>query len=189
MIPRKTSASKKRLPFIERAALRIAGLYFLIGIIWVVISNNVVEAISRTQNVFMFILLYRGWVFILVTAIALYFLISRMVSRVHRLDVELSQRNLDHQLEMGHYRLLLEASQDNIFLFDAQKRYLAITDRGAATVERQSAQLLGHTPTEVLDIQLGTAIEDTLELVIARRQPLSGTWSMHNHNQRRWFEV
>ena len=176
-------------PSIRRVALRLAIAYCVMGILWIAFSDRLAQAISPTPEVFAFIAAIKGWLFILVTTGALYYLISRMVSRVHQLDSALSEQSLNHQVEMGHYRLLLEASEDNIILFDTQKRYLAITDPGAATMERKASQMLGRTPTQVLDIQLGSAIEETLDMVIATQKPLKGMWKLHANNQQRWSEV
>src|SRR5260221_6719993 len=175
-------------PSIRRVALRLAIAYCVMGILWIAFSDRLAQAISPTPEVFAFIAAIKGWLFILVTTGALYYLISRMVSRVHQLDSALSEQSLNHQVEMGHYRLLLEASEDNIILFDTQKRYLAITDPGAATMERKASQMLGRTPTQVLDIQLGSAIEETLDMVIETQKPLKGMGKLDADNRQRWSE-
>src|SRR5690349_15250016 len=184
-----TSRETQRLPFIRRAALRLALVYAIISLIWITFSDRVAEALAPTPQALGFIESTKGWLFVMVTGVGLYFLFSRILRRVHELDTALSRQNLAHQIEMGNYRLLLEAAEDNIILFDRQKCYLAITDRGAAIMGHRAADMQGRRPTEVLDIQLGAAIEDTLEMVMSTQKPLQGTWKMHADNQQRWFEV
>src|SRR5690242_11383029 len=98
MIPRNKTARP-----IQRAALRLAGIYCLIGILWILFSDQIAQIVSPTPGIFLFIESVKGWLFVIATAVGLYYLISRMISRVNQLDTELSQQNLEHKLEMGHY--------------------------------------------------------------------------------------
>ncbi len=57
--------------------LRIAGIYLLVGVIWILFSDKLAEKIALDQLMLTTISIYKGWGFIIVTAIMLYWLIQR----------------------------------------------------------------------------------------------------------------
>jgi PAS domain S-box-containing protein len=58
-------------------AVRISGIYLLLGILWILFSDTLAEQIAPNAQVLARISLYKGWGFILVTALLLYWLIQR----------------------------------------------------------------------------------------------------------------
>ena len=73
--PRAITETYRRLP--ERSALRITVLYTLIGGLWIFFSDRIAAALSPNQDVFMLFSIYKGWGYILVTGLLLYWLIRR----------------------------------------------------------------------------------------------------------------
>ena len=58
-------------------SLRIAVIYLLIGILWILLTDRAVEQITLDPATLTTISIYKGWGFILVTAMILYWLIQR----------------------------------------------------------------------------------------------------------------
>lgn len=58
-------------------SLRIAGIYLLIGILWILLTDRAVEQMALDPATLTTISIYKGWGFILVTALILYWLIQR----------------------------------------------------------------------------------------------------------------
>ena len=52
-------------------AVRISGIYLLLGILWILFSDTLAEQIAPNAQVLARISLYKGWGFILVTALLL----------------------------------------------------------------------------------------------------------------------
>src|SRR5438876_12142052 len=98
----------------RRAALRIALIYVLFGALWIVFSDEVVELFLSPSTIHRYhIQTLKGWLFIAVTAGALYFLIRRTVTAFRvsdRARLEVEERS----------RLLVERVRDYaIFTLDA----------------------------------------------------------------------
>lgn len=71
-----------RLPTFEpapqdRDAIKIAGLYLLLGSLWILFSDQLLLLLTRDPALFSRISLFKGWGYIIVTALLLYWLIRR----------------------------------------------------------------------------------------------------------------
>ena len=58
-------------------ALRIAVYYLIIGAIWILLSDRFVDLLSSDHAVITNLQTYKGWGFIIITSILLFFLIYR----------------------------------------------------------------------------------------------------------------
>ncbi len=58
-------------------AVRIAGIYLLLGALWILFSDKLATRIANNQSTLTTISIYKGWGFIVVTALMLYWLIQR----------------------------------------------------------------------------------------------------------------
>jgi PAS domain S-box-containing protein len=61
-------------------ALRIAGIYLLIGALWILFSDKLATQVANDQAALTTISIYKGWGFIVVTALLLYWLIQQHTS-------------------------------------------------------------------------------------------------------------
>lgn len=66
-------------------AVTIAILYAIIGVLWILLSDRLCEYIFRDVNVYKQIQTYKGWFYILITTIILFFLVKR---KIHLLKEE-----------------------------------------------------------------------------------------------------
>ncbi|HLO30681.1 MAG TPA: PAS domain S-box protein [Anaerolineales bacterium] len=89
-----TSQSLYAKNSLNRGALRIAGLYLLIGGLWILFSDKVAERVASSQEMLTVISLYKGWGYVFVTALLLYWLIRRH-SATLRAGEEQLQRVMD----------------------------------------------------------------------------------------------
>ena len=58
-------------------SVRISGIYLLLGILWILFSDKLAAKIAPNAQVLARMSLYKGWGFIIVTALLLYWLIQR----------------------------------------------------------------------------------------------------------------
>jgi PAS domain S-box-containing protein len=79
---------------LHRRALQIAGIYLILGILWILFSDQIAARISSSEETLAIISLYKGWVYVLVTALLLYGLLLRQTTRLHAGEMQL-QRVLD----------------------------------------------------------------------------------------------
>ncbi|HEX9385746.1 MAG TPA: PAS domain S-box protein [Anaerolineales bacterium] len=70
-------------------AFKIAGIYLLIGSLWILFSDRLAERIALNKEMLVSLSLYKGWGYVIVTAFLLYWLIQRYTSRLHASDKQL----------------------------------------------------------------------------------------------------
>ena len=62
-------------------AIRITLIYFLIGFIWILFSDQLILSIAGSSNAITVIQTYKGWFFVTVTSIFLYTVISKEIKK------------------------------------------------------------------------------------------------------------
>ncbi len=98
-----------RSTFYNPGALRISGIYFLIGVLWILFSDKLAERFAPNPEALTQISIYKGWGFIVVTALMLYWLI-----RQHTAELSESEAKL---------RLVIDSVPALISYVDSDKRY------------------------------------------------------------------
>src|SRR5258708_1738562 len=94
-------------------ALRLALAYCIAGVLWIMFSSDLVERLSPNKEVLTFITSIKGWVFIGVTTLGWYVVVRQALRRVSALDSAILKQHQQAQAEIGEYRRLLEAAEDN----------------------------------------------------------------------------
>ncbi len=120
---------------LDWGARQIAGLYLLLGGLWILFSDRLATRIAANENMLATISTYKGWGYVIVTALLLYWLIQRFTRRLQ-------------QSEEG-YELLAENITDVIWVLDldtSRFRYIS------PSIQR----LTGFTAQEVLTSDLAT---------------------------------
>ena len=90
-------------------AVRIAGIYLLLGALWILFSDEIAARLASNPEAFTKISIYKGWGFILVTGLLLYWLIKQHTVALSESDEKL--------------RLVVDAVPALISYIDAEKRY------------------------------------------------------------------
>lgn len=63
-------------------SLRIAAIYFLTGTLWILFSDTIAKRVAANRDILTTISIYKGWGFMVVTTILLYWLIHRLTARL-----------------------------------------------------------------------------------------------------------
>src|SRR5215211_9543973 len=74
---------------LNRGALQIAGIYLILGSLWILFSDRIAARIALSKEMLALISLYKGWGYVLLTAVLLYYLIRNQTIRLHSSDVQL----------------------------------------------------------------------------------------------------
>lgn len=83
--------SPSRPPGLHRGAIQIAGIYLLLGCAWILFTDRMAASLASNPETLATINLYKGWVFVLLTALLLYWLIYRHTVHVHTSERRLQQ--------------------------------------------------------------------------------------------------
>lgn len=73
-------------------ALKIALIYAVIGALWILLSDKLLAYFTSDMQVLTQIQTYKGWTFILVTAILVFFLVHRKLIEIGNLNAQLQHR-------------------------------------------------------------------------------------------------
>lgn len=122
---------------LDRNAIRITALYWLIGGLWILFSDQFAEALASDKYTLTTISIYKGWFYFLVTGLLLYWLIRR--------------NNFRLQKSTETYQFLAENISDVIWILDLEtSRFLYVSP----SVER----LRGYTAEEVIKQDMSSAL-------------------------------
>lgn len=63
----------------NKIALKIALIYFLLGFLWILFSDQFILSVGRSVNSITILQTYKGWFFVCITAILLFFLVRKEI--------------------------------------------------------------------------------------------------------------
>jgi PAS domain S-box-containing protein len=95
------------------ATLRIVLLYALFGMLWVTISDRVLELLIADPHRMTVVQTYKGWIFVFASAVVIYFAAQRELRARERAE----QKRKESEEK---YRALIENANDAILVFDAE---------------------------------------------------------------------
>jgi putative nucleotidyltransferase with HDIG domain len=72
----------------QREALRISGIYAIVSAFWIFFSDGLVTTFARDPEVITAISMYKGWGFVLVTSIMLFFLLKSRLAALTEASLE-----------------------------------------------------------------------------------------------------
>ena len=80
--------------------IKITLVYFLIGILWIVFTDIILNGIIDDQNLLTSFQTYKGWFYVLITAVLLYFLLKKHLNQIRKTENELEhhKNNLQQQI-------------------------------------------------------------------------------------------
>ncbi len=126
--------------FIPHTVFRISFFYLLFGSLWIAISDRILELLISDVHRLSIMQTYKGWFFVLASALVLY-LVVRREFRV-RQSAETALRDSEEK-----YRMLMLNATDGIILADAQSG--AILE-----VNRKIEELTGRSAKELIGMPL-----------------------------------
>jgi diguanylate cyclase (GGDEF)-like protein/PAS domain S-box-containing protein len=155
---------KKRRAFTPgKAASKIAGLYLLVGVLWILLSDRILLSLINDPHRLTVLQNYKGWLFILVTAAGLFGLITRMLR-----SISAAQEKL--RASEARIRKLTEASPDAIFV-EAGGR-IVYANASAATLlgVQDCGRLYGRDFLDFVDPEFQGLVEERRAWPAERQQ-------------------
>ena len=142
-----------------RGALRIAIIYAVFAILWILLSDKALLWLIDDPKLIVHASLIKGWSFVLVTALLLYYLVARLL-----LDVTAAHRRaLAVEAERTRTLRIVETiwnnSADAVYAKDCDGRYTLANNKVSEYLGRQQADLIGQDdtawfpPAEAAEIQ------------------------------------
>ena len=125
-------------------ALRIAVYYLIIGAIWILLSDRFVDLLSSDHTVITNLQTYKGWGFIIITSLLLFFLVYRYFLKLEKEKSSLSiaQSTLSYTEQM--YKLIFENSGEAILYTQP--------DGSVFNANPEACRIFGRTVEEICKV-------------------------------------
>ncbi len=104
------SLSGKR-PFLERVSLKISVIYAVFSALWILLSDQIVHMFVRDREFMTNIQMFKGWLFVLASAILIFILLRREIDRYRRTEEALKKSE-------QRLQAILDASPDPVVVYD-----------------------------------------------------------------------
>ncbi|HZV53296.1 MAG TPA: PAS domain S-box protein [Rhodocyclaceae bacterium] len=131
------------------ASLRIALIYAAFAALWILLSDEAVAWLFDDSARIIHASILKGWLFVAVTSLLLYFLVGRMVRQLR----EAHERELSVESERLRALQLLdtiaESSDDAIFAKDIEGRYILVNKAATRFMGRAAAEVLGRDDSAI----------------------------------------
>lgn len=127
-----------------KGPLRVVLIYALFSFLWILFSDQAVELLFKDRATMILVSMLKGWLFVAVTSLLLYVLVSRLVNQA----MSYSQREQAARSESQRTGQLLAAvvdsSSDAIFAKDREGCYLLFNREAARVTGKEINQVLGQ---------------------------------------------
>lgn len=160
-------------------AARTAVLYAIVGSLWIIGSDRLLNLIVENTTEFAWVSTYKGWAFVAVTAALLYLALRRPLARWEREVEARREATLELQQSEERFRTFVDQAEDAFFLHDEEGRIL--------DVNRNACVQLGYTRSELLAMHVWDVADGVVrEEAIARwHRARSGSGETINCRHRR----
>lgn len=126
-----------------RVPLKIASIYAVIGCLWILFSDRAVGLFTRDPEMFTRISITKGWVYVLLTALLLYWLIHRHVVAAMLSEEKLKASEEKFASAFNHSPVLMSISTI------ADGRYLEVNEMFCQVTGFSRQETIGRTSVEL----------------------------------------
>lgn len=154
-----------------RSALVIAVVYAVIGGLWILLSDQAVEAAFSSPEAIIRVSMLKGWFYVGATSLLLFWLIrhymARLQSAFEREVAQLAEAQRSNVLLTN----IIDNTDDAIYAKDLGGRYLLLNAAVGRIMGKPVADLLGKTAAELFTPDLAAALNQQDAQVLARGAP------------------
>jgi diguanylate cyclase (GGDEF)-like protein/PAS domain S-box-containing protein len=143
-------------------SIKLPGIYALLGFLWILFSDKLIILITHDVDSLVHIQTYKGWFFIIATAILLYLLLRRTL--IARQYIEISLRNSEK-----HLSATLSSIGDGVISADIHCRIVSINRAAKNLTGWNCSDALGRSVQGIFPIinaQTRKEVENPVELCL-----------------------
>ncbi|SNB47271.1 ATP-binding protein [Geobacter sp. DSM 9736] len=178
------------------APLKITLIFLIAGCAWILLSDLILSTLVRDPALVVRLSIYKGWLFMVVTAAYLYWLVYRYMAailrseqRLMQLNSELEQRVAERTAELG------EANQELEAIFRALPDVFIKLDRNGRILDYQHPGCSQNTsvkPEAIGDILPGSALllfREAVAALPASGEPVSFEYMVQGAEEGEHYEI
>lgn len=151
--------------------IKIVAVYALIGGLWIYLSDTFLESVVSDPAIIARVSMYKGLVFIALTAILLYVLIARYVKQI---GIHLAKSNQAQELLARQKELLdivVEGTTDAVYIKDLEGRYLLANSAVTKFVKKPLSEIIGNDDTHLFPINEALTLMTQDQWAMAQSSP------------------
>lgn len=163
--------TKKHALSISAGALSVVVAYAFFAGLWILLSDQAMWLLFSDQATLERVSMAKGWTFVAITTLLLYFLVRRLVGQL----VAAHQRELAFEREREQPPPMLvaiaNASSDAIFAKDREGRYLLFNPAASRFVGKPEEEALGHDDRDLFPADQAEMLMAAGRRVMDRARP------------------
>lgn len=155
----------------QQEIFRIVAIYAVSSGLWIYMSDSFLGLVIRDPAVMSRLSIYKGFMFIALTATLLYFLIA---SYIKRISVHISELNQTQKMLANQKALLdivIEGTTDAIYIKDADGRYLLANAAVARFVGKPVEDIVGRDDRNIFPAADARVLMDNDKWVMTQNTP------------------
>ena len=127
----------------DQTSLKIVLIYVLIGCIWILLSDRILEWMDGGTGRLTLLQTYKGWFYVIATGVLLYLLIHRSVT-------EIKSSELKKQEAGAKYSELVENASDIVYSTDTSGKFTSINGAGESITGYRRAEFLEKNLADIV---------------------------------------
>ena len=126
--------------------IRIAGIYLILGTLWILFSDQIAAKVAPNPATLTQISLYKGWGFVIVTALLLHLLVQRHTAELTRTErfMAANEKNYKELVQNANSAILRWQRDGTIVFFN-----------------EYAQSFFGYRPDEILGKNVGILVPET----------------------------
>jgi len=151
--------------------IKIVAVYALFGGLWIYFSDTILDSVVSDPAISARVSMFKGLVFIALTATLLYVLIARYVKQIgiHLAESKQAQELLARQKELLDF--VVEGTTDAVYIKDLEGRYLLANSAVAKFVKKPLSEIIGYDDTHLFSGNEALTIMAQDQLAMAQSSP------------------
>jgi diguanylate cyclase (GGDEF)-like protein/PAS domain S-box-containing protein len=154
-------------------AFFISLIYFIFGVIWIALSDNIVANIVANREELTLLQNYKGWFFIVFTTVLLFILTSRFFKSSflqYQKQMELEKK---HQKELSKHdtliRTIIDNSPDAIYVKNTQGKYMMFNNGASSIVGVPKEKVIGNTDSYIFTDEVASKIKQVDKKILSMK--------------------
>lgn len=170
-------------------SIKICLIYLMIGIFWICISDGITYKISNNLKMQFYINTYKGLLYVTLTSIILYFLISNFLKKVNSAYDKIieSEKKLSKSEEKS--RAIIKALPDLLFIINYEGRFIdcEASDENLLLVPKKT--FIGKTLWEVLPEEIAETGYEKIQLALKSGELQSFEYKLKISGKEDYYEL
>lgn len=165
---------------IKYDGIRITLIYFIIGFLWIYLSGIIANKFVGNNELLLIIDTYKGWIYVVVTSVLLYLLISELIKKVELSEKKLNESYEELSLvneELEAYVEQLTASEEELriqyeYTIESEEKYKNLVNKmqqGLAIYEA-----IVNEDNKIVDFKFLDANENYQKIIEEKKKDILG---------------